>query len=112
MQDVNIGEEVDVIISEWMGYMLLYEVISQLTVVIIERDLYKYSESLWDASVMWLVPLLVHYPVANASFSSIVYFSFHLQSMLSSVITARDRWLKPGGIILPSHATVMLVSEN
>lgn len=46
MQDVNIDEEVDVIISEWMGYMLLYEVISQLTVVIIERDLYKYSESL------------------------------------------------------------------
>lgn len=112
VQDVNIDEEVDVIISEWMGYMLLYEVISQLTVVILERDLYKYSESLWDASVMWLVPQLVPCPVANASFSSIVNFSFHLQSMLSSVITARDRWLKPGGIILPSHATVMLVSEN
>lgn len=29
-----------------------------------------------------------------------------LQSMLGSVITARDRWLKPGGLILPSHATV------
>jgi protein arginine N-methyltransferase 6 len=26
MQDVEIDEEVDVIISEWMGYMLLYEV--------------------------------------------------------------------------------------
>lgn len=26
MQDVNIEEKVDVIISEWMGYMLLYEV--------------------------------------------------------------------------------------
>lgn len=26
MQDVEIEEKVDVIISEWMGYMLLYEV--------------------------------------------------------------------------------------
>ena len=26
MQEVNIEEKVDVIISEWMGYMLLYEV--------------------------------------------------------------------------------------
>ncbi|KAK6931773.1 hypothetical protein RJ641_003566 [Dillenia turbinata] len=52
--DVEIDEEVDVIISEWMGYMLLYE------------------------------------------------------SMLGSVITARDRWLKPGGLILPSHATLYM----
>uniref|UniRef100_A0A1D1Y5I0 Protein arginine N-methyltransferase domain-containing protein n=1 Tax=Anthurium amnicola TaxID=1678845 RepID=A0A1D1Y5I0_9ARAE len=54
IEDVNIEEEVDVIISEWMGYMLLYE------------------------------------------------------SMLGSVITARDRWLKPGGLILPSHATLYM----
>ncbi|XP_010279485.1 PREDICTED: probable protein arginine N-methyltransferase 6 isoform X2 [Nelumbo nucifera] len=54
VQDVEIEEEVDVIISEWMGYMLLYE------------------------------------------------------SMLGSVITARDRWLKPGGLILPSHATLYM----
>ncbi|KAH7443903.1 hypothetical protein KP509_02G054900 [Ceratopteris richardii] len=54
IEEVQIEEEVDVIISEWMGYMLLYE------------------------------------------------------SMLSSVIFARDRWLKPGGIILPSHATLYL----
>ncbi|KAF7827479.1 putative protein arginine N-methyltransferase 6 [Senna tora] len=52
VEDVEIDEEVDVIISEWMGYMLLYE------------------------------------------------------SMLGSVITARDRWLKPGGLILPSNATL------
>ncbi|KAJ7954624.1 protein arginine methyltransferase 6 [Quillaja saponaria] len=52
--DVEIDEEVDVIISEWMGYMLLYE------------------------------------------------------SMLGSVITARDRWLKPGGLILPSHAMLYM----
>jgi len=26
--------------------------------------------------------------------------------MLGSVITARDRWLKPGGLVLPSKATV------
>ncbi|KAL5982997.1 putative protein arginine N-methyltransferase 6 [Asimina triloba] len=52
--DVDIEEEVDVIISEWMGYMLLYE------------------------------------------------------SMLGSVIIARDRWLKPGGLILPSNAILFM----
>lgn len=30
MQDVEINEQADVIISEWMGYMLLYEVITTL----------------------------------------------------------------------------------
>ncbi|XP_054824602.1 probable protein arginine N-methyltransferase 6 isoform X1 [Prosopis cineraria] len=54
VEDVEIDEEVDVIISEWMGYMLLYE------------------------------------------------------SMLGSVITARDRWLKPGGLILPSDAKLYM----
>ncbi|KAK1359092.1 hypothetical protein POM88_043566 [Heracleum sosnowskyi] len=54
VEDVEINEEVDVLISEWMGYMLLYE------------------------------------------------------SMLGSVITARDRWLKPGGLILPSTTTISL----
>ncbi|KAF3457784.1 hypothetical protein FNV43_RR02443 [Rhamnella rubrinervis] len=54
VEDVEIDEGVDVIISEWMGYMLLYE------------------------------------------------------SMLGSVITARDRWLKPGGLILPSNATLYM----
>ncbi|KAG8382612.1 hypothetical protein BUALT_Bualt05G0095600 [Buddleja alternifolia] len=53
-QDVEIEDKVDVIVSEWMGYMLLYE------------------------------------------------------SMLGSVITARDRWLKPGGLILPSYATLYM----
>ncbi|KAL5721295.1 type I protein arginine methyltransferase [Ranunculus cassubicifolius] len=54
VEDVVIEEQVDVIISEWMGYMLLYE------------------------------------------------------SMLGSVIVARDRWLKPGGLILPSHASLYM----
>eukprot|EP00252_Welwitschia_mirabilis_P014144 TRINITY_DN3118_c0_g1_i1.p1 TRINITY_DN3118_c0_g1~~TRINITY_DN3118_c0_g1_i1.p1 ORF type:complete len:402 (-),score=66.55 TRINITY_DN3118_c0_g1_i1:416-1621(-) len=54
VEEVEIDEEVDTIVSEWMGYMLLYE------------------------------------------------------SMLSSVIFARDRWLKPGGVILPSHATLYM----
>ncbi|CAK8565621.1 unnamed protein product [Lathyrus sativus] len=54
VEDVEIDEEVDVIISEWMGYMLLYE------------------------------------------------------SMLGSVITARDHWLKPGGLILPSSASLYI----
>jgi hypothetical protein len=28
--------------------------------------------------------------------------------MLPSVLFARDKWLKPGGLILPSHATVYI----
>ncbi|PKA45872.1 putative protein arginine N-methyltransferase 6 [Apostasia shenzhenica] len=54
VEDVEVGEMVDVIVSEWMGYLLLYE------------------------------------------------------SMLPSVIFARDKWLKPGGLILPSHATLYM----
>ncbi|XP_042408579.1 probable protein arginine N-methyltransferase 6.2 isoform X1 [Zingiber officinale] len=54
VEDVNIDEKVDVIISEWMGYMLLYE------------------------------------------------------SMLPSIIFSRDKWLKPGGLILPSHASLFM----
>ncbi|KAH7692198.1 Histone-arginine N-methyltransferase protein [Dioscorea alata] len=54
VEDVEISGKVDVIISEWMGYMLVYE------------------------------------------------------SMLSSVIFARDKWLKRGGLILPSHATLYM----
>lgn len=46
-------QSIDVLVSEWMGYCLLYE------------------------------------------------------SMLSSVIFARDRWLKPGGAILPDTATMV-----
>ncbi|KAK7260218.1 hypothetical protein RIF29_26078 [Crotalaria pallida] len=51
VEDVEIKEKVDVIVSEWMGYMLLYE------------------------------------------------------NMLGSVIIVRDRWLKPGGLMIPSDAT-------
>ena len=48
-------QSVDVLVSEWMGYCLLYE------------------------------------------------------SMLTSVLYARDRWLKPGGAILPDTATMVIV---
>ena len=30
------------------------------------------------------------------------------ESMLDSVIRARDKWLKPGGAMFPSHATMYL----
>lgn len=50
IEDVNIPEKVDIIISEWMGYFLVRE------------------------------------------------------SMFDSVLFARDRWLKPTGIMYPSHA--------
>lgn len=49
------GEKVDIIVSEWMGYLLLFE------------------------------------------------------GMLDSVIHARDKYLKPGGLLLPNRCTVNLV---
>lgn len=51
MEDVQLPEKVDVIVSEWMGYLLIRE------------------------------------------------------SMIDSVIFARDRWLREGGLLYPSHAT-------
>lgn len=52
VEDLQLPCQVDIIISEWMGYILLRE------------------------------------------------------SMLDSVIRARNRWLKPGGCMFPSHATM------
>ena len=54
IEDAELPEKVDVIISEWMGYFLLRE------------------------------------------------------SMFDSVIIARDKWMKPGGAMYPSHATMSL----
>lgn len=54
VEDIVLAKPVDVIISEWMGYFLLYE------------------------------------------------------SMLNSVIQARDRWLKADGVMMPSSATLYL----
>lgn len=57
LQDIG-HQQVDVIVSEWMGYALLFE------------------------------------------------------SMLDSVITARDRWLKPGGAVLPDIATIYVAGAS
>lgn len=55
LEDVNLeGEKFDILVSEWMGYFLLYE------------------------------------------------------GMLDSVISARDKYLKPGGLILPNACTMFL----
>lgn len=54
IESVTLPEQVDIIISEWMGYFLLRE------------------------------------------------------SMLDSVLIARDRFLKPGGALYPSHARMFL----
>lgn len=86
MQDVNIEEKVDVIISEWMGYMLLYEVYISI-------------------SRLWTVGLILC-SLHISAVLEILYLVLLMQSMLGSVIFARDKWLKPGGLILPSHASV------
>jgi len=54
MEDVELPGKVDIIISEWMGYFLLYE------------------------------------------------------SMLPTVLKARDKWLKPGGLIFPDQANLFV----
>lgn len=54
VEEVQIPEPVDVIVSEWMGSLLVKE------------------------------------------------------SMFDSVAYARDKWLRPGGLLLPSHATILL----
>jgi len=54
MEQIELPEKVDIIISEWMGYFLLRE------------------------------------------------------SMLDSVLVARDKWLKPGGALYPSHCRMFL----
>jgi len=54
VEEVELPEKVDIIVSEWMGYCLLYE------------------------------------------------------TMLDSVIIARDRWLKPSGVLFPSEAKLYI----
>jgi protein arginine N-methyltransferase 6 len=54
VENVTLPEQVDIIVSEWMGYMLLYE------------------------------------------------------SMLTSVLAARDKFLKPGGVMLPESAQLFI----
>lgn len=56
MEEVVLPEKVDVILSEWMGYFLVYE------------------------------------------------------SMLESVLFARDRWLLPGGLLFPSKAEIYIAA--
>ena len=58
LEEVQLPEKVDVLMSEWMGFHLLHE------------------------------------------------------SMLDSVLHARDAWLKPDGVMLPSHAQVMAAPVN
>ncbi|KAK1386858.1 hypothetical protein POM88_015036 [Heracleum sosnowskyi] len=56
MEDVEIHEKVDVIVSDWMDQLLIYD----------------------------------------------------YENLLGSILTARDRLLKPGGLIIPSRATLYI----
>ncbi len=55
---VGVRTQVDVIVSEWMGYALLFE------------------------------------------------------TMLDSVLVARDRWLRPGGVVLPDKAILYMAGAH
>ena len=79
MEDVQLPEPVDVIVSEWMGYFLLRESMIQAIRAQSPRPR----------------------PSPGRSPSS---------SPNQSVIFARDRWLKPGGVMYPSSARLLLAS--
>jgi len=79
MEDAQLPEPVDVIVSEWMGYFLLRESMIQ-------------ASGAQSPSPR---------PSPGRSPSS---------SPNQSVIFARDRWLKPGGVMSPSSARLLLAS--
>lgn len=70
VEEVELPEKVDVIISEWMGY---------------------YNKYFLD----------------NLLFNS--YFLMY-ESMLKSVIYARDKWLKQGGLLLPDKCSLFMLT--
>lgn len=72
VEEVELPEKVDVIISEWMGY---------------------YNK----------------YFLADLLFNS--YFLMY-ESMLKSVIYARDKWLKQGGLLLPDKCSLFMLTIN
>ena len=84
---------IDVIVSEWMGYFLLRLVLNCL-------GLYRY---LLHTSIYFF--FRPYFPL----FLSLLSFShLHRESMMDSVLVARDKFLKPGGSLYPSHATMYI----
>ena len=77
MEEVALPEQVDVVLSEWMG----------------ERLPPRHHEHRLSAS-----HLLRSCPLPG-------YFLLR-ESMVESVLFARDRWLRPGGVMYPSEATL------
>ena len=75
-------EQVDIIISEWMGYFLFYE--SMLDTVIYAR---------WE----------------RLRFLRLSYSLASLCPLFKPCATCRDKWLVPGGLIFPDKATLTLV---
>ncbi|XP_016130135.1 protein arginine N-methyltransferase 8-B-like [Sinocyclocheilus grahami] len=145
-------DQVDIIISEWMGYCLFYE--SMLNTVIYARDkwlkpgglmfpdraaLYvvaiedrhltslKNSKSRKDLSSVSValsclcVPVITIFkgkveetelPVDQVDIiiSEWMGYCLFYESMLNTVIYARDKWLKPGGLMFPDRAALYVVA--
>ena len=92
MEDVQLPEPVDVIVSEWMGYFLLRESMIQAS----RARALALALAPGEPS-----PSPSPRPSPAPSPSS---------SPSQSVIFARDRWLKPGGVMYPSSARLLLAS--
>lgn len=84
IEDIQLPEKVDVIVSEWMGFYLVHE--SMLNSVLIARDRFGYLTSSSSFLLQWLIFLLLS------------HFLFLLPSP--------PRWLKPDGIMLPTTAKI------
>jgi hypothetical protein len=39
-------------------------------------------------------------------------YALLFETMLDSVLTARDRWLAPGGVVLPDRATLSIAGAS
>lgn len=81
-EDIELPEKVDVLVSEWMGNCLVVN----------------------DSLRIWapLLPLPRRFVPQRVS-------ALQFEFMVESVLSARDRWLREGGVMWPSSAVLTLV---
>ena len=109
VEDIQLpdGVKVDVIVSEWMGYMCVYrssafQFASSLTQFRADLPLQKaVSPAFLSSEARIRFPPLTPLPPRSL-----------YESMLDSVLVARDRFLKPTGVMAPSQTKIMLAGVD
>jgi hypothetical protein len=113
--------KVDVIISEWMGYFLLYEVRTRTEAS--AGCTHSCGEGTGTGDSAGLRPRAQSHgasvvaPVNRAPHARCVVPTSPLgpprpQAMLPSVLLARDKWLAPGGLVMPNRATMQMRASS